>query len=226
MALIWPASSLASCEITERGRQLLIGSPGRTSRMSPSVIPQPARVVAGIWPTISTTSSGALVAFMTASLAFSSSPTATKNHCSKASSTARCFVNKRTTRPSVFCCIRAIWHAWDGASTALRETPHVPQLCRDQPNLSAVGVRTLERSPGEPQEVSGQLFALRRQRTALPMPPHRQSPSPSACVASHGCHERASLGEGSSSSRQSCAEAKTKFIQVLNIDPRSCSRTS
>ena len=123
-------------------------------------------------------------------------------------------------------CIRAIWHAWDGASTALRETPHVPQLCRDQPNLSAVGVRTLERSPGEPPEVSGQLFALRRQRTALPMPPHRQSPSPSACVASHGCHERASLGEGSSSSRQSCAEAKTKFIQVLNIDPRSCSRTS
>jgi hypothetical protein len=28
-------------------------------------------------------------------------------------------VNKRTTRPSVFCCIRALWHAMSYASTCL-----------------------------------------------------------------------------------------------------------
>ena len=47
--------------------QLLIGFPGSTSRTSPSVRPQVARVVAGMCPTISTISSVAVAAFDTAS---------------------------------------------------------------------------------------------------------------------------------------------------------------
>ena len=64
-----------------KGSQLFIGSPGSTSRTSPSVIPQQVRVVAGICPTSSTTASGALADLATASRALSSSPIATKNHC-------------------------------------------------------------------------------------------------------------------------------------------------
>jgi len=98
--------------------QPAIGSPGRTSRTSPSVMPQLARVAAGMWPTISTTASAADLA--TASVALSSSPIATKNHCSiERSSALACLVNKRTTRPSAFCCISALWHAMSYASTCL-----------------------------------------------------------------------------------------------------------
>jgi len=64
--------------------QPLIGLPGSTSRTSPSVMPQLARVAAGMCPTISTTRSDALADFVTASFAFSSSPIPTKNHCSRA----------------------------------------------------------------------------------------------------------------------------------------------
>jgi len=98
--------------------QPAIGSPGRTSRTSPSVMPQLARVAAGMWPTILTTSSAADLA--TASVALSSPPIATKNHCSiERSSALACLVNKRTTRPSAFCCISALWHAMSYASTCL-----------------------------------------------------------------------------------------------------------
>ena len=96
--------------------QPAIGSPGRTSRTSPSVMPQLARVAAGMWPTISTTAS-ACADLATASVALSSSPIATKNHSSiERSSALACLVNKRTTRPSVFCCIRALRHDMSYAS--------------------------------------------------------------------------------------------------------------
>jgi len=88
------------------GSQPLIGSPGRTSRTSPSVMPQLARVAAGMCPTTSKTASAAFADFATASVALSSSPIATKNHCSIERPSALTYlVNKRTTRPSVFCCI-------------------------------------------------------------------------------------------------------------------------
>ena len=95
------------------GSQPLIGSPGRTSRTSPSVMPQLARVAAGMCPTTSKTASAAFADFATASVALSSSPIATKNHCSIERPSALTYlVNKRTTRPSVFCCIatRAVKH--------------------------------------------------------------------------------------------------------------------
>ena len=99
--------------------QPAIGSPRRTSQTSPSVMPQLARVAAGMWPTISTTASAA-ADLATASVALSSSPIATKNHCSiERSSALACLVNKRTTRPSAFCCISALWHAMSYASTCL-----------------------------------------------------------------------------------------------------------
>src|SRR6185369_13072190 len=60
------------------GSQPLIGSPGRTSRTSPSVMPQLARVAAGMCPTTSKTASAAFADFATASVALSSSPIATK----------------------------------------------------------------------------------------------------------------------------------------------------
>jgi len=47
---------------------LLIGSPRRTRRTSPSVMPQLARLPVGIRPTTSTTSSPAFVTFDTAPL--------------------------------------------------------------------------------------------------------------------------------------------------------------
>src|SRR5262249_31924605 len=66
----------------------------------------------------STTASAAFADLATASVALSSSPIATKNHSSiERSSALACLVNKRTTRPSVFCCIRALWHAMSYAST-------------------------------------------------------------------------------------------------------------
>src|SRR6185295_13847900 len=95
------------------GSQPVIGSPGRTSRTSPSVMPQLARVAAGMCPTTSKTASAAFADFATASVALSSSPIATKNHCSIERPSALTYlVNKRTTRPSVFCCIATrIWLA-------------------------------------------------------------------------------------------------------------------
>src|SRR6476660_7583742 len=56
-------------------------------------------------PTTSTTSSPAFMTFDTASLALSSSPIATKNHCSTKGSSAACLVKNRTILPSDLSCI-------------------------------------------------------------------------------------------------------------------------
>ena len=79
---------------------LLIGSPRRTRRTSPSVMPQLARLPVGIRPTTSTTSSPAFVTFDTAPLVVAY---ATKNHCSTKGSPAACLVkNRRRPKRSSF----------------------------------------------------------------------------------------------------------------------------
>jgi hypothetical protein len=90
--------SLAS---SGRAGHPLIASLGRTSRTSPSVMPQVARVVAGICPTISKTASAAFADFATASVALSSSPTATKNHCSIERPSAPTYLGQQANHSSI-----------------------------------------------------------------------------------------------------------------------------
>src|SRR5262249_19556682 len=125
----------------------MIGSPGRTTRKSPSVSPQLASLLAGMLPMTSTISFPPFAVLEIISFAFSSSPIATKNHCSTArSSVARCLLNNLTTRPSVFCCIRVLWHARGEPSTRSKchQRRHVSQASRSIMPLTRLKTEYIE----------------------------------------------------------------------------------